>query len=267
MSYPPDPNNPYGQPQQPNPYGQQPQQPGPYGQPPQQPGPYGQPPQPGSYGQQPPQPGYGYPQQQPGYGYPQQQPQPYQQAPGYAPQPGYAPPVADYGQQPPYGYDPYAGAQMTGSYANWGQRLGAFVIDAIITLLVPAIFYGIGISQFKAGVCTSDPTSYQVTCSAGSTGSGMVFIVLGGLIALGLSLWKAYQEGTTGQFFGKKALNIRLVREYDGQPMGFGLSVVRALCHALDTLPCYVGFLWPLWDEKRQTFADKIMTTVVVTTK
>ncbi|REO10986.1 RDD family protein, partial [Mycobacterium tuberculosis] len=27
---------------------------------------------------------------------------------------------------------------------------------------------------------------------------------------------------------------------------------------------CFVGFLFPLWDAKRQTLADKIMTTVCV---
>ena len=26
----------------------------------------------------------------------------------------------------------------------------------------------------------------------------------------------------------------------------------------------YLGYLWPLWDDKRQTFADKILSTVVV---
>ena len=37
--------------------------------------------------------------------------------------------------------------------------------------------------------------------------------------------------------------------------------------HVLDSLPCYLGYLWPLWDAKRQTFADKIMSTVVVEQK
>ena len=27
-------------------------------------------------------------------------------------------------------------------------------------------------------------------------------------------------------------------------------------------LICYIGYLFPLWDAKRQTLADKIMTTV-----
>jgi hypothetical protein len=26
----------------------------------------------------------------------------------------------------------------------------------------------------------------------------------------------------------------------------------------------YLGYLWPLWDAKRQTFADKICSTVVL---
>ncbi len=247
MSYPPDPNNPYGQPQQPNPYGQQP---------PQQPNPYGQPPQ------QPQQPGYGYPQQQPGYGYPQQPQQPYQQAPGYPPPPG------PYDQQPPYGYDPYAAAaqQVGGSYAHWGRRLGATLIDGLIIGIVPAILYGIGISQVKAVTCTTDPTSYQTSCSGGSSGVSAIFMLLGVLVAVAGGLWLTYQVGTTGQTIGKKALNIRLVREYDGQVLGFGLAFVRQLCHVLDSFACYVGWLWPLWDAKRQTFADKIMTTVVVTT-
>ena len=33
--------------------------------------------------------------------------------------------------------------------------------------------------------------------------------------------------------------------------------------NTLLTLLC-IGFLWPIWDSKRQTFADKIMNTVVV---
>ena len=47
-------------------------------------------------------------------------------------------------------------------------------------------------------------------------------------------------------------------------PIGFGMSIVRQIAHIVDGLVCYIGYLWPLWDAKRQTFADKIMTTVCV---
>ena len=71
--------------------------------------------------------------------------------------------------------------------------------------------------------------------------------------------------GTTGQSYGKKIAGTRLILEATGQPPGGGLGIGRFFVHILDALPCYLGFLWPLWDSKRQTFADKILKTVVVT--
>jgi hypothetical protein len=40
------------------------------------------------------------------------------------------------------------------------------------------------------------------------------------------------------------------------------MSVIRQICHVVDTIICYLGWLWPLWDGKRQTIADKIVSTV-----
>ncbi len=96
------------------------------------------------------------------------------------------------------------------------------------------------------------------------TGGAIVMILLAGVIGFAAGIFLLYKEGTTGQTPGKKALNIRLVREATGQPIGFGMAFVRRLCHMLDSLPCSIGYLWPLWDEKSQTFADKIVGTVVV---
>lgn len=39
---------------------------------------------------------------------------------------------------------------------------------------------------------------------------------------------------------------------------------IRGIVHVIDAIPCYVGYLWPLWDQRRQTFTDKVMKTVVV---
>ena len=41
------------------------------------------------------------------------------------------------------------------------------------------------------------------------------------------------------------------------------MSFVRSLAHIVDGF-CYIGYLWPIWDAKNQTFADKIMSTVVI---
>jgi hypothetical protein len=62
-------------------------------------------------------------------------------------------------------------------------------------------------------------------------------------------------------------VGITLLGEETGQPIGAGMAFVRDLAHILDSLPFYLGWLWPLWDGKRQTFADKVVKTVVVSAK
>jgi uncharacterized RDD family membrane protein YckC len=50
----------------------------------------------------------------------------------------------------------------------------------------------------------------------------------------------------------------------DKQPVGARSAFVRDLAHALDILTIGVGYLFPLWDGRRQTLADKVMGTVVI---
>lgn len=201
--------------------------------PPQQP-PYGGQDQP--YGQQ--QPGYGQP-QQPGYGQ-QQQPGYGQQQPYGAPQQGGAP-YQGYGQQP------YGGGST--EYATWIYRVGAYLIDAIIV----APF---GILAATVGMTTDASTGLP-------TYNAFYFVFMLLAIALqGYNRW--FQQGKTGQSWGKKALGLRLVSEQTGQPIGAGMAFVRDLAHIIDSIICYVGWLFPLWDAKRQTIADKLIKTLVV---
>lgn len=173
--------------------------------------PYGPPPgQPQGQPQQPPQQGYGYPQQAP-QGVPQQ--------PGY----GYlqAPPVQPYGGG---GYPEQGGYGGQPQFAGWWSRFGALLIDG----LVIGIPYGI-VLAIGRGI---------------GGGVGAALVLVGVLLGIGLGLFKLYKEGTTGQFVGKKALGISLLREADGQTLGFGMAFVRYLAHFVDSIACYLGWLW-----------------------
>ena len=59
-------------------------------------------------------------------------------------------------------------------------------------------------------------------------------------------------------------MKLRVVSEKSGQPIGFGLSIVGQVAHAVDAVVCYLGFLFPLWDAGRQTLADKTVGTTCV---
>ncbi|MGI5128762.1 RDD family protein [Pseudonocardia sp. CA-107938] len=195
--------------------------------------PYGQ-----QYGQQ----QYGQPYGQPGNGAPGYPGQPYQQ-PGY----GYQPYAQPYGQQP-YGQPGYGVAPQVAPLAEWPARAAAALIDGGI----PAVAALVGF--FLVGLLV------YVTQSLSLAFLGVLVYVA--LIAF--TIWnQCYRQGVTGQSIGKKIVGLKLVGMQSGAPIGFGGAFLRQLAHFLDGI-ALVGYLWPLWDPMKQTFADKICSTVVV---
>ena len=86
-------------------------------------------------------------------------------------------------------------------------------------------------------------------------------MAIGGVLYLGALGWTIYNRwiraGRTGQSWGKRLTKITLVNESTSQPIGAFNAFLRDLVHILDGF-AYVGYLWLLWDEKKQTFADKL---------
>jgi uncharacterized RDD family membrane protein YckC len=187
-----------------------------------------------------------------------------------------APPPPDGGSYPPPppsagGYappppGPAVRALPTESYTPWVTRVLAYLIDYIPV----AVVYGIGwvialVTQDKT--CVGGVTQYEVNpCAYAVYQDSTIGVLAQGLASLlifAYVIWNnGYRQGTTGSSIGKSVMKFKVVSETTGQPIGFGMSVVRQLAHFVDAIICYVGFLFPLWDSKRQTLADKIMTTV-----
>ena len=66
----------------------------------------------------------------------------------------------------------------------------------------------------------------------------------------------------TGSSIGKSIMKFKVVSEKTGQPIGFGLSIVRQLAHVVDAIIRYIGYLFPLGTPSDRPWRDKIMTTV-----
>jgi uncharacterized RDD family membrane protein YckC len=164
---------------------------------------------------------------------------------GQPPYGGGQPPYG--GGQPPYGGPggppPYQGPQgqygsvPTYQYSDWIHRVGAYLVD-----VAPIIVLEVIVLPFNNFGLRS-----------------LLWIV-----ALGYTIWNRWVMGGQGQSLGKRVVGMRLVSEQTGQPIGTLNAFLRDICHFVDAIICYVGFLFPLWDAKRQTIADKIMRTVVV---
>jgi Mce-associated membrane protein len=63
-----------------------------------------------------------------------------------------------------------------------------------------------------------------------------------------------------GWSLGRALFGISVVQR-DGATVGVGRLMLRELAHLLDTLSVFVGWLWPLWDSRRRTFADLLLGT------
>ncbi len=178
----------------------------------------------------------------------------------------YPPPPPSAGGYAPPPPGPAIRTLPTESYTPWLTRVLAFIIDC----LPYAVVVGIGSAIFFAtmqSTCVTDITQYDVTqfCSSQPSTIGQLSQWLANLVGLAYLIWNyGYRQGTTGSSLGKSVMKVKVVSEVTGQPIGFGMSVVRQLAHFVDAIICFIGLLFPLWDSKRQTLADKIMTTVVL---
>jgi uncharacterized RDD family membrane protein YckC len=219
------------------------------GQPPQggQPPPEWQPPQ----GGQPPPEGYpheGQPQ------YPQQgQPPPAGAYPQYPQQQG------EYGQSP-QAPNPYQSGP-SGPRANFGQRLGAYILDIIIVTVPTLIIFGLlgGFDDIGQG------RAFQPYGPA----SGLLYSLIA--VVISLSYFTLMEGSPSGQTLGKKALSIRVIRQDNGESIGYGRALGR---NAVRSLPSYIpvvawfwgllDHLWMLWDKENQCLHDKAAQTLVV---
>jgi uncharacterized RDD family membrane protein YckC len=137
-------------------------------------------------------------------------------------------------------------AMTASAYASWGQRFAAYLINVIPILAIYIV--GFILSAILGKI-------------AGILG-GLALLVTW-LAAMAAAFYSLYLDGE-GQSPGKAVMGIRVISEQTGRNIGGGMGIARQFVHVLDALPCYVGFLFPLWDAKRQTFADKVLNTVVV---
>jgi len=179
--------------------------------------------------------------------------------PGY-PQPGY--PQPGYGQMPP-GYQAYQqGYGGPAAYAGFGSRLGALLIDGLISVIfaIPVAVAWFAVPKHRES-CTvnGEPGTCKVP-----NGSGWAIVIGLGVVAIVAYLVIYCRMVGKGQSWGMKAVGNKVVSADSGQPIGTGRSVGRYFAHIISGFVCYLGYLWMLWDSKKQTWHDKVVGSIVV---
>ncbi|MDR3664188.1 MAG: RDD family protein [Mycobacterium sp.] len=149
-------------------------------------------------------------------------------------------------------------------YAPWWRRAAATVIDLLPLLVLTAA--GAALVWFtRDRVCDTDTSAFDGGAQCGDGYSTLGYVSLAGtwLLMVGYLIWNfGYRQGRTGASLGKTVVRCRVVGQTSGAPIGFARSLLRQAVHLADL--SVVGYLWPLWDARKQTFADKAMETVCV---
>ncbi len=126
----------------------------------------------------------------------------------------------------------------SGPRASFGRRFLALLIDSVVVGVVGTI----------------------LVLLVGDVAGQGVNILIGAGYFIGL-------EGSpSGQTVGKRALGIRVVDLGTGDPVGYGRAVIRYVGRIVSGFVFALGYLWMLWDDQKQTWHDKMATTVVVPT-
>jgi uncharacterized RDD family membrane protein YckC len=167
--------------------------------------------------------------------------------------------------------------QPTGlKVAQWGRRVVAHIIDALIVKLPLFVFVvGPAMAEVYSKIdtlrdpLTGRPDQQAISrlardmATGGRAGLALMLSILGMVYYIAL-------HATRGQTIGKIVMKMKVVK-VDGSPAGWDGALKRALVFPIAAAIPRIGGLvyllngfWPLWDDRRQSLGDKVGGTLVV---
>jgi uncharacterized RDD family membrane protein YckC len=164
-------------------------------------------------------------------------------------------------------------------FATWGSRVGSRLIDGLVLLVPRAILVELVLFNF-ADSARAHPGLFFVQSGHFFHSLEIAFPIVG---ALGMLYFVLLNGLGTGQTIGNRALGIAVRDGETGLPIGiarsFVRSLVRSLLYAAVLIPAFakvpmptlllwvpglLNDLYPLFDARRQTIADKVARSVVL---
>ncbi len=156
---------------------------------------------------------------------------------------------------------------LRGHPAGFVTRYVAFLLDVLVVALVSFLFITIlrvtldffGINELLAALAESRPTTPSTIVL--SSAARWLITIAGGFLTFGVYSILAWL--LVGKTAGKALMGLRVLGQ-DGRRLTFWQALIRALGYYVSGLALFIGFLWVLVDDRRQTWHDKLARTLVV---
>lgn len=147
------------------------------------------------------------------------------------------------------------------NYAGFGLRFLAYWVDFLILFLIGFMLqYLMGNNPFAIFRVQSVEELKALQASAKQS----LFMVIG--FAVGILYFIIFWVHYAGATPGKKLVGIQIVKD-DGGKVTYSTAIVRIFGKIISALSIFIfglGYLWIIWDKKKQAWHDKIAGTVVV---
>ena len=155
---------------------------------------------------------------------------------------------------------------LRGHPAGFVTRYVAFLLDVLVVALASFLFITImrvtldffGINELAASAAAARETAPPVVLNAAVR---WLLTIAGGFLTFGVYSIAAWM--LVGKTVGKALMGLRVLGQ-DGRRLTFWQALIRALGYYVSGLALFLGFLWVLVDDRRQTWHDKLARTLVV---
>jgi len=144
-------------------------------------------------------------------------------------------------------------------YASFKRRLVAFLVDGLILMIIGYVLrISLGI-EIASQISTAKTIEEFVALTNSGLAKYANFVTIA-LTFLYYFVFYVYFDGATP---GKKLLGMKLVKA-DGKPLNFATVFVRFLFSYVSSFCLLLGYIWTIFDAKKQTWQDKVAGTYVV---
>jgi uncharacterized RDD family membrane protein YckC len=153
------------------------------------------------------------------------------------------------------------------TYATFGQRLLAVIIDIILIMVLQSFVIVPIMAAIGIGVASTIENPETMTEADAIGMLGPIFAAIGTIWLVSLAIQVLYftlmESSKTQGTVGKMALGIK-VTDLNGERLSFGKALIRAIGRIISGFTMLIGYLLAAFTEKKQALHDMIASTIVV---
>jgi uncharacterized RDD family membrane protein YckC len=149
---------------------------------------------------------------------------------------------------------------LAGTYAGPVTRLAAFLVDIVILIIILAV-----ISTFVSSTLNLFGLTAQVRnfLESGTTLATIAIIAIASFNFVLLSAYFVFSWDWVGTTFGDMLFGLRVVSRR-GETISIFRSILRLIGYYVSAIVLFLGFIWALFDRRRQGWMDKLGGSFVI---